>query len=120
MTVETTDLRPGHRISRIIKGGWQLAGDHGEVRRDAAIRDEAGRIHVGANVENASYPCSTCAEASAISAMISGGGREIRSIAIAGPSGQLTTSGVRVPPRCEATCLTHWKGVFVAQAQPAG
>jgi cytidine deaminase len=57
----------------------------------AAIRDEAGRIHVGANVENASYPCSTCAEASAISAMISGGGREIRSIAIAGPSGQLTT-----------------------------
>ena len=39
MTVETKDLRPGHRISRVIKGGWQLAGDHGAVDRSAAIRD---------------------------------------------------------------------------------
>ncbi len=29
------------------------------------------------------------------------------------------TKGLRVPPRCEATCLTHWKGVLVAHAQPA-
>jgi len=47
MTVETTDLRPGHRISRIIKGGWQLAGDHGEVRRDAAIRDMEAFVDAG-------------------------------------------------------------------------
>ena len=31
--VETADLRPGQRISRIIKGGWQLAGDS-DVRLD--------------------------------------------------------------------------------------
>jgi aryl-alcohol dehydrogenase-like predicted oxidoreductase len=47
MKVETTDLRPGHRISRILKGGWQLAGDHGEVRRDAAIADMEAFLDAG-------------------------------------------------------------------------
>ena len=33
--------------------------------------------------------------------------------------GQWTTAGLRVPPRCEATCLPHWNGAFPAQAQAA-
>ena len=36
----------------------------------AAILSEAGKVHVGANVENASYPEGCCAETSAISAMV--------------------------------------------------
>lgn len=36
---ETILLRPGHEISRVIRGGWQLAGDHGEVDRTAAVAD---------------------------------------------------------------------------------
>ncbi|MFN3643657.1 MAG: aldo/keto reductase [Gemmobacter sp.] len=47
MTVETTLLRPGHRISRVIKGGWQLAGDHGPVERDAAIADMEAFLDAG-------------------------------------------------------------------------
>lgn len=47
MSIETTDLRPGHRISRIIKGGWQLAGDHGEVQRDKAIADMEAFLDAG-------------------------------------------------------------------------
>ena len=39
----------------------------------AAIRSPSGRIHIGCNVENAAYPVGTCAEAGAISAMISAG-----------------------------------------------
>ena len=35
-----------------------------------ALRTKAGTIHVGANIENASYPEGWCAETSAISAMI--------------------------------------------------
>ena len=31
--------------------------------------------------------------------------------------GQETTIGLRVPPKCEATCLPHWNGVLPAQAQ---
>lgn len=32
-------LRPDHRISRVIRGGWQLAGGHGPVDRAAAVAD---------------------------------------------------------------------------------
>lgn len=34
MTVERVELAPGHDISRLIRGGWQLAGGHGPVERD--------------------------------------------------------------------------------------
>lgn len=46
-TVETAELRPGHTISRVIKGGWQLAGDHGAVDRKAAIRDMEAFLDAG-------------------------------------------------------------------------
>ena len=29
--VETFELAPGYAISRVIRGGWQLAGGHGAV-----------------------------------------------------------------------------------------
>ena len=45
--VETIELRPAHRISRVIKGGWQLAGDHGAVDRKAAIADMEAFLDAG-------------------------------------------------------------------------
>ena len=44
---ETFDLRQGHTISRVIKGGWQLAGDHGEVDRATAIADMEAFVDAG-------------------------------------------------------------------------
>ncbi|AMW03878.1 aldo/keto reductase [Gemmatimonas phototrophica] len=38
-TVPRQALAPGYDISRLIKGGWQLAGGHGQVARDAALAD---------------------------------------------------------------------------------
>jgi aryl-alcohol dehydrogenase-like predicted oxidoreductase len=32
-------IAPGYEISRVIRGGWQLAGGHGDVDREAAIDD---------------------------------------------------------------------------------
>lgn len=43
----------------------------------AAVIDEAGRAHFGVNVENAAYPLGACAEAAAIGAMVTSGGRRI-------------------------------------------
>jgi len=48
----------------------------------AAIRTSSGKIYSGAYVENAAYPLGSCAEASAISAMIRGSDHEIADIAI--------------------------------------
>ena len=48
----------------------------------AALRGADGAIHVGANVENASYSQTQCAEASAIGAMIAAGETTITAVAI--------------------------------------
>lgn len=47
MSVEYTELRPGHRMSRILKGGWQLGGDHGPVDPAQAIADMEAFIDAG-------------------------------------------------------------------------
>ena len=57
----------------------------------AAILDEYGTVHTGANIENAAYPQGCCAEASAISALIMAGGRQILKIAVAGRGEVLCT-----------------------------
>ena len=48
----------------------------------AAILTSNGNFYTGCNVENASYPCGTCAEAGAIAAMIAGGDTKIAQILI--------------------------------------
>ena len=45
--METVALRPGYRISRLIKGGWQLAGDHGPVEPERAVADMAAFVDAG-------------------------------------------------------------------------
>ncbi len=54
----------------------------------AAVIDEDGHVHYGVNVENAAYPVGTCAEQTAIGAMITARGvRRIEKVLIAGGSG---------------------------------
>ena len=48
----------------------------------AAIRADDGKVYLGANIENLSFPQGWCAEPTAIGAMIMGGGRQIREIAV--------------------------------------
>lgn len=37
--MEKIELCPGYTISRVIKGGWHLAGGHGKISEDQAISD---------------------------------------------------------------------------------
>ena len=64
--------------------------DYSGYRVGAAIVDDADRLHVACNVENASYPLGTCAEAGAIAAMVVAGARRIRTIAVAGGGATLS------------------------------
>lgn len=50
----------------------------------AALSCEGGSIFTGCNVENAAYPSGTCAEESAIAAMVAAGHRQISTIVILG------------------------------------
>ena len=37
--MERIEIRPGYSISRVIKGGWHLAGGHGQIEEAQAIDD---------------------------------------------------------------------------------
>ena len=39
VAMERVELAPGYQISRVIRGGWQLAGGHGEVTPSRAVAD---------------------------------------------------------------------------------
>jgi aryl-alcohol dehydrogenase-like predicted oxidoreductase len=45
--IETTELRPGYRISRLIKGGWQLARGHGQVDYDRVLDEMGDYVRAG-------------------------------------------------------------------------
>ena len=50
----------------------------------AAVRTSSGKIYGGANIENASYGATNCAERSAIFAAVNAGERRIVALAVAG------------------------------------
>lgn len=47
MTMEQIALRPGYSISRVIRGGWQLAGGHGAIDRDRAVDELIAAFDAG-------------------------------------------------------------------------
>lgn len=47
MSVPRVPLAPGYAISRLLKGGWQLAGGHGVVDPEAAWRDMDAFVEAG-------------------------------------------------------------------------
>jgi aryl-alcohol dehydrogenase-like predicted oxidoreductase len=42
-----TEIAPGYSVSRVIKGGWQLAGGHGRVDRAQALLDMRAYVESG-------------------------------------------------------------------------
>jgi cytidine deaminase len=57
----------------------------------AAVQGESGAVYAGCNVENAAYPVGTCAEASAIAAMVAAGERRLADILVLGDGEALVT-----------------------------
>ncbi|MDB5586664.1 MAG: cytidine deaminase [Devosia sp.] len=79
----------------------------------AAILADDGQIYSGCNIENAAYPQGSCAETSAIAAMIAGGGKRIARIYVTGPgSAPVTPCGgcrqrIREFADLDATVISH-------------
>jgi cytidine deaminase len=78
-------------IERALAVRGNAYAPHSGFRVGAAVLDERGHVHVGCNVENASYPLGSCAETAAIAAMIADGGKKIRAIAVAGGRDDIVT-----------------------------
>ena len=57
----------------------------------AVLRGANGRLYAGCNVENAAFPQGSCAEASAISAMVMDGERRIVAALVMGGGPELVT-----------------------------
>lgn len=68
----------------------------------AALEDDAGRVHTGCNVENATYGLTVCAERVAVFKAISEGVRKFRRIAVAADTDNLT-------PPCGACRQILWE-----------
>ncbi|HTX30748.1 MAG TPA: cytidine deaminase [Solirubrobacteraceae bacterium] len=57
---------------------------YSEFKVGAAVRGASGAIYAAANVENAAYPQSQCAEASAIGVMVAAGETALTAVAVVG------------------------------------
>ena len=71
----TLDEVPADLLAAAREARDQAYAPYSGFHVGAALRDGRGRLFAGANVENASYGLSRCAEQSAIQAMASTGGR---------------------------------------------
>jgi cytidine deaminase len=70
-------------ISKAREVATRAYAPYSKFRVGAALEDAAGGIHVGCNVESASYGLTICAERAAISAAISAGAaRPFRRLAV--------------------------------------
>jgi cytidine deaminase len=81
-TIPTASTVPQDLLT-VAKQVWQNAyAPYSKFQVGAALRAKSGTIYQGANIENASYGLSRCAEQSAIQAMASAGERAFQEIVI--------------------------------------
>lgn len=76
-------MSPEELLALARKAAQNAYAPYSGFRVGAAVLDEDGTVYTGANVENAAYPSSSCAEATAVAHAASEGMRKIKSIAVA-------------------------------------
>ena len=89
---------------------------YSEFAVGAAILDDNGNVHVGVNVENASYPVGTCAERTALCSAVSAGAQSFIALAL------VTASEESVAPcgMCRQALLEFAPTLPLILATPSG
>ena len=47
LDIETAEIVPGYRISRMLKGGWHLAGGHAPIDQAKAVAEMKDYVESG-------------------------------------------------------------------------
>ena len=88
---------------------------YSDFRVGAAIVDADGEIHIGCNVENASFGLSVCAERHAVAAAVSAGADKLEAVAVV-----TDTSPPASPCGACRQVLREFGDLSVILANPAG
>jgi cytidine deaminase len=81
---------PNALLARAVEARRGAYAPYSGFTVGAALVDTDGTVWTGANVENASYGLSMCAERTAVFHAVTSGAREFSAIAVAGPDGVRT------------------------------
>ena len=76
-------MSPEELLALARKAAENAYAPYSGFRVGAAVLDDDGTVYTGANVENAAYPSSSCAEATAVAHAASEGMRKIKATAVA-------------------------------------
>lgn len=101
------DVVPDPTLERLLRAAREAAdrayAPYSRFRVGAALRDSAGRVFTGANIENAAYPLGICAERTALQAWLVDGGTTLEAVVV------FTETDVPTPPcgQCREALL-HW------------
>lgn len=91
-------MKPAPQTLRRLLAAAKKAQRHAHApyskfRVGAALLTAGGKVYTGANVENASYGLTLCAERVAIGKAVSEGHRKFRALAVVAPSASLSPCG---------------------------
>jgi cytidine deaminase len=101
-------------VDRALKARERAYCPYSQFRVGAAVLTESGQIFDGANVENASYGLSMCAERVAIQSAVAAGARVIVAMAIA------TETGASPCGACRQVAQEFAKGLRVFLVTSSG
>jgi len=94
--LDPSDQHLCHEAAKVARNAY---APYSKFSVGAAVRTERG-IHVGANLENASYGMGICAEVSAVTAANSAGDFNIQAIAVVGHPSDDPASGIDIVAPC--------------------